>query len=196
MVDGRRASSIGAAALSTTTTTKSVADGERSSVLLANAVHHRSDAYTSAVALVAILGTWAFPALPLDPLGGILVALVILKQGADLFAGAFGELTDAGVTPRTHSQLLKALGPLVEELDELKGVDEVKAMRSGALLFVDVRARVSTNLTVGSTSMLEQRIKDSLVAVRKDVFEVRVRFVPVDEDGDSEKVEEGKQEEC
>ena len=52
--------------------TKKVADDERSSVLLANAIHHRSDAYSSAVALVAILGTWWFPALPLDPLGGTL----------------------------------------------------------------------------------------------------------------------------
>lgn len=50
--------------------TKKVADEERSSVLLANAIHHRSDAYSSAVAFVAILGTWLFPTLPLDPLGG------------------------------------------------------------------------------------------------------------------------------
>lgn len=50
--------------------TKKVAEEERSRVLLANAVHHRSDAYTSMVALCAILGTWWFPALPLDPLGG------------------------------------------------------------------------------------------------------------------------------
>ncbi|PSR73905.1 hypothetical protein PHLCEN_2v10263 [Hermanssonia centrifuga] len=50
--------------------TKKVADEESSSVLLANAVHHRSDAYSSLVALVAILGTWWFPSLPLDPIGG------------------------------------------------------------------------------------------------------------------------------
>jgi divalent metal cation (Fe/Co/Zn/Cd) transporter len=50
--------------------TKKVADEERSSVLFANAVHHRSDAYSSLVALIAILGTWIFPKLPLDPIGG------------------------------------------------------------------------------------------------------------------------------
>jgi divalent metal cation (Fe/Co/Zn/Cd) transporter len=50
--------------------TKKVADEERSSVLLANAIHHRSDAYSSMVALVAILGNWYLPALPLDPIGG------------------------------------------------------------------------------------------------------------------------------
>ena len=50
--------------------TKVVADEEKSPVLLANAVHHRSDAYSSLVALVAILGTWFFPSIPLDPIGG------------------------------------------------------------------------------------------------------------------------------
>jgi divalent metal cation (Fe/Co/Zn/Cd) transporter len=50
--------------------TKKVADEERSPVLLANAIHHRSDAYSSIVALFAILGSWFFPALPLDPIGG------------------------------------------------------------------------------------------------------------------------------
>ena len=50
--------------------TKVVADEEKSPVLLANAIHHRSDAYSSVVAFFAILGTWFFPAFPLDPIGG------------------------------------------------------------------------------------------------------------------------------
>ena len=51
--------------------TKSVADDENSPVLLANAIHHRSDAYSSFVALFAILGSWLYPQLPLDPIGGM-----------------------------------------------------------------------------------------------------------------------------
>lgn len=50
--------------------TKTVADEEKSTVLLANAIHHRSDAYSSLVAFFAIIGTWFFPAFPLDPIGG------------------------------------------------------------------------------------------------------------------------------
>ena len=50
--------------------TKAVADEEKSPVLLANAIHHRSDAYSSLVAFLAILGSLVFPAIPLDPIGG------------------------------------------------------------------------------------------------------------------------------
>ncbi len=50
--------------------TRKVAEQESSPVLLANAYHHRSDAYSSVVALIAILGSGMFPTLPLDPIGG------------------------------------------------------------------------------------------------------------------------------
>jgi divalent metal cation (Fe/Co/Zn/Cd) transporter len=63
--------------------TRKVADQENSPVLLANAYHHRSDAYSSVVALVAILGSGWFPALPLDPIGG---AYIFTHSSASFFA--------------------------------------------------------------------------------------------------------------
>lgn len=41
------------------------------------------------------------------------MSLVILRQGIVLFAGAFGELTDRGVSPRTQRILTRALSPLL-----------------------------------------------------------------------------------
>ncbi|KAG5730584.1 hypothetical protein E4T56_gene21026 [Termitomyces sp. T112] len=70
--------------------TKVVADKEKSPVLLANTIHHRSDTYSSLVAFFAIIGTWLFPALPLDPFGGLLVSFIILRQGLDLLSGQPG----------------------------------------------------------------------------------------------------------
>lgn len=50
--------------------TKRVADEQSSSVLMANALHHRSDAYSSIVTVVAIIGTLLIKGAPFDPLGG------------------------------------------------------------------------------------------------------------------------------
>ncbi|KAL5528030.1 MMT2 [Sanghuangporus sanghuang] len=175
--------------------TKRVATLEASGVLLANAVHHRADAYTSFVALVAILSSSAFPAVPLDPIGGVLVAMVILRQGLGLFWGSFGELTDAGVKPRTREALAAALLPLVSsEEGPLRGIQDLRALRAGALLFVDLKARVSPELTVAETARLEGRIADALKSVRKEIAEVRVRFVPADDDADGDEKEEGEHE--
>lgn len=63
--------------------TLKVAKETHSNVLLANAFHHRSDSFGSLVALGAIAGSWAgFPVL--DPIGGLLVSGMILKNGFDV----------------------------------------------------------------------------------------------------------------
>ncbi|TDL26148.1 hypothetical protein BD410DRAFT_784193 [Rickenella mellea] len=169
--------------------TKRVADDERSSVLLANAIHHRSDAYSSLVALVAILGTWYFPTLPLDPIGGLVVSLVILRQGIALLGGAFGELTDAGVSVKTHRSLERALAPLLASSTSaaaepnVHAIRDLRAMRSGALMFVDLTVYVPPQLSVHDASALEGRVRDTLVKARKEIYEVRIKFLPADDDG-------------
>jgi len=171
--------------------TKNVADVERSPVLLANAIHHRSDAYSSIVALFAILGTSLFPALPLDPIGGLLVSIVILRQGLSLLAGAWGELTDAGVSPKTQQSLTQILNPLIvssfpssssqPHLDRtLLGIRQLRARRAGSLMFVDLTADVSGMLNIHEASSLEHRITQTLKNARKEVTDVRVSFNPVD----------------
>ena len=56
--------------------TRKVVDEENSPMLLTNECHHRRDAYSSAVALIAIPGSGWFPALPLDPIGGAYIFAV------------------------------------------------------------------------------------------------------------------------
>lgn len=169
--------------------TKKVADEEHSPVLYANAVHHRSDAYSSIVALVAILGSWLYPTLPLDPFGGMVVAIVILQQGYALLKGAFAELTDAGVSNRTRESLWRALDPLLPEqvgsspgktTTQLIAIRQLRAKRAGSLIFVDLTVDVPNASTVGDMSEVEQQITNKLKEARGEVSEVRIRFCPVD----------------
>ncbi|KAF9244927.1 cation efflux protein, partial [Melanogaster broomeanus] len=176
--------------------TKKVADEEHSPVLYANAIHHRSDAYSSLVALFAILGSSIFPALPLDPIGGLLVSLVILRQGLGLFAGAFAELTDAGISKSSHDKLLRALDPLLSygvTTDHshsngsstrhpcLLAIRELRAKRAGSLITVDLAVDVPSTTSVLDTSELEEKIIELLKTAKKGISEVRVKFHPVDD---------------
>jgi divalent metal cation (Fe/Co/Zn/Cd) transporter len=64
-----------------------------SSVLVANAWHHRTDAFSSVIALVGTGGAaLGFPFL--DPVGGLLVAGMIIKVAVDVGSGAAYSLTD------------------------------------------------------------------------------------------------------
>ncbi|KAF4563379.1 hypothetical protein EYR36_003822 [Pleurotus pulmonarius] len=166
--------------------TKKVADEERSPVLQANAIHHRSDAYSSVVALVAILGSWLIPALPLDPIGGLIVAIVILRQGLGLLGGAWGDLTDASVSSRTRQSLFKTLDPLISTSNSttsdpfLLAIRQIRARRSGSLMFVDLKVDVPGGLTIHESSSLEMKISQTLMKARKEIAEVNVQFRPID----------------
>ncbi|KAL1748828.1 cation efflux protein [Schizophyllum fasciatum] len=165
--------------------TKKVALEEQSPVLLANAVHHRSDVYGSAVALFAILGSWVWPALPLDPLGGLLVSVVILKQGFDLLIGSWNDLIDRGVSSSTRTSLRKSLEPLVvsratadPEIAALLDVKDIRARRAGSVMYVDLTAVVPGSTTISGAATLEYKISDTLRKAKKEITDVRVRFEP------------------
>lgn len=176
--------------------TKKVADNERSPVLFANALHHRSDMYGSLVALVAILGTWYWPSLPLDQLGGILVSWLILQQGWGITMTSFRQLTDHGVSPSTRSSLIRALDPLLVRphsasdtlsrqaptAEQILGIKDLRATRAGAQMFVDLTARVPSTLSVADASTLEGKIARTLKDAKKEITEVRVRFEPDDKE--------------
>ena len=110
---------------------------------------------------------------------------------------ALRQLTDAGVSPKTRAVLLDALLPLLPppsshghsavtqprpSMDALLRVSDLRAMRTGANMFVDLTAHVPADLRVADAAALEEHIREALVAVRKDVKEVRVRFHPVSKD--------------
>ncbi|KAH6914065.1 mitochondrial iron ion transporter [Coprinopsis sp. MPI-PUGE-AT-0042] len=168
--------------------TKVVADEEKSPVLLANAIHHRSDAYSSLVAFFAILGTWLFPAFPLDPIGGLIVSVVIFQQGFSLLKGAWGDLTDASVSPKTRRSIEDILLPLIAKADSsgafpssettLLDVSHVRCRRAGSQLFVDLTAVVPTGATVDQIHDLDTTIQQTLKASKKEIAEIRIKFEP------------------
>ena len=137
------------------------------------------------------------------------MSLVILRQGIMLFTGAFGELTDRGVSPRTQRILTRALNPLlpapptsVEPTTEdshprshshphshqapsssaLLGIRDLRAMRAGATMFVDVVADVSPTMTMCDAAVVERNITEKLKSVRREISEVRVKFNVIEEE--------------
>ena len=64
----------------------------------------------------------------------------------------------------------------------LMAVSDVRAMRTGANMFVDLTAHVPRTLSVADAEAVERAIREALVRARRDVKEVRVRFRGVRED--------------
>ena len=160
--------------------TLKIAREENSSVLEANALHHRSDSLSSAVTFLAIGGSWlGFPVL--DPLGGLLVAGLIGKQGADLLIGALGELSDRGVEPETLQTFDAAIVEVQKEYKNLlMGWKDLRAVKSGVSTFADVTLQLPTDATLQQASKVEAAVRDAITKSIKGVKEVRIRLVTVD----------------
>lgn len=99
-----------------------VATEVRSSTLAANAWHHRTDALSSVVALVGIVGA-ACGAPILDPLAGVLVSGLILKEGCHIGVDALKQLTDTQAAGEVLEQVAAAAQAEVEVLglSDLRG---------------------------------------------------------------------------
>ncbi|SJX60183.1 related to MMT1-Mitochondrial iron transport protein [Sporisorium reilianum f. sp. reilianum] len=159
--------------------TLKIAREENSSVLEANALHHRSDSLSSAVTFLAIGGSYlGFPVL--DPLGGLLVAGLIGKQGADLLIAALAELSDRGVDPETLQRFDAAIVDVQKRLPMLLGWKDLRAVKSGVSVFADVTLQLPNDATLLQAGEVEMAVRDAIKSSIKGVKEVRVRLVTVD----------------
>ncbi|KNZ58354.1 uncharacterized protein VP01_1946g8 [Puccinia sorghi] len=119
-----------------------VGKAEDSKVLMANALHHRSDAFSSFVALLAIVGSW-YGLTILDPIGGFIVCSMILRSGLAIGKGSFEELldkrTDVYLDRDVENLLLSNLSKLEQSKFKLT-VEEVKHLKIGpkALVFLEL----------------------------------------------------------
>eukprot|EP00392_Amoebophrya_sp_AT5.2_P015755 g15971.t1 len=119
-------------------------------VLASFTVKEALDALSSAVAGVGIVG--AYLHYPLcDPLGGVLVAGMVFRQGAEMLEESAME----GLTRLT-------LGASQDVL----AVDDLKVRRAGSNLLVDVHVAVCDKLTLSGfqnvSNLVKKRIKESV----------------------------------
>ncbi|PWN27384.1 cation efflux protein [Jaminaea rosea] len=157
--------------------TLKVAKDENSSVLEANALHHRSDSLSSGVTFLAIGGSWM--GLPiLDPLGGLLVAGLIGKQGFDLLVSALAELSDRGVDVDVLQGFEEAVRGVQSEDGRLKRWTDLRAIKSGVSTFIDITLVMEGRVTLIEAREVEDKIREALVDAHKGVKEVRVHFAP------------------
>ncbi|WWC72424.1 uncharacterized protein I206_106386 [Kwoniella pini CBS 10737] len=160
--------------------TNKVAAQEHSPVLKANALHHRADALTSLVALTSILGSSFGGYHFLDPLGGIAVSFFILQQGLSLSRTAFFELLDAGVDASTKERYFSIADDLVDGKDLLE-IRNVRGVKSGGQTVLDLTITVPPTMSVHNSHAVEQRVREAIMNVRREVREVKIHVHGLEE---------------
>lgn len=160
-----------------------VAKERRSSVLASNAVHHRVDSLTSIVALVAIGGSHIIEgATWLDPVGGLLVSLMVIQAGFGNTVSAVYELCDKGIDDEVKTTVKKAATKALTTNEVV--VREVQGVKAGQNYLLDVELAVPKTWSLENTRAIEDAVRERIGAKVRGARRVRIRFVPQQDSSD------------
>jgi cation diffusion facilitator family transporter len=120
-----------------------VAKQVKSSMLVANAWHARSDAASSLVVAIGIIGNLlGYPIL--DPIAALFVGLMIGKMGWKFGSSAFHDLMDRSA----DEQEVIAITETLMQTPGVLGVHDVRTRKMGDMILVDAHIEVDAYLTV------------------------------------------------
>lgn len=159
----------------------------KSSILASNAVHHRIDSLTSIVALVAIGGSHIFTGTTwLDPVGGLIVSMMVIKAGWANTGAALLELADVGVDEDIKTSVRKAATTALDKVNlhpnskegDMARVRDVQGVKAGQNFLMDVELVVPSSWTIQEARHTEDLVRERVGSTVRGVRRVKVRFVP------------------
>ncbi|MBL9202465.1 MAG: cation transporter [Opitutaceae bacterium] len=141
-----------------------VAAGEEtgSTALGAEALHHWSDAMTSAAAFVGIsIALWGGEGWETaDDWAALFACVIVAFNGAGMVGKALGEMMDTAVSADFEAEV-RAIALAVPGV---RALDKVRVRKSGLSHLVDIQVRVDGDLTVREGHDIAHAVKDALVA--------------------------------
>ena len=152
-----------------------------SQAVVANAWHHRSDAFSSIGTALGIGGAiflgedWRI----LDPIAAFVVRLFILKVSVELLKSSVDELTESSLPEDVEVEI----GELVAQVPEVSGLHNLRTRRIGNHYAIEMHVRMDGNL-----SLFEAHCKSSYIErLLKDKFgadtHVGIHVEPIKKDG-------------
>jgi cation diffusion facilitator family transporter len=121
----------------------SVAKRVKSSMLVANAWHARSDAASSLVVAIGIIGNLAgYPIL--DPIAALIVGFMVTRMGWEFSWSAMHDLMDRAV----DEQEVAAIRETLAQTPGVSGVHDIRTRKMGDMIVVDAHLEVDANISV------------------------------------------------
>lgn len=144
-----------------------------SSALMADAWHHRSDAFSSVGALAGIaFARFGFPVM--DSLASLVIFAFIAKAAYDIFMDAVDKMVDHACDDETEAQMRAC----VAEEPEVKGIDLLQTRVFGNKIYVDVEIRVNGSYTLWEAHGIAECVHDRIEKEFPKVKHIMVHVNP------------------
>lgn len=147
-----------------------------SPAVVANAWHHRSDAFSSIGSLVGIAGAiflgdrWVI----LDPLVCCCISIAILVVAVRMAGPSLKELMDASLPEDVEKEIVA----LAMSVDGVRNVHELKTRRNGISIIIEAHMVVDPNITVEKAHDIVTAVEDVLRQRYGDGTQISIHIEP------------------
>ena len=149
----------------------------RSNMLRANAWHSRSDAISSIVVMIGIIGTMQGLDY-LDAVAAVVVGVMVAKIAWDLSWHSARELIDTALDEAE----VQALREEIRAVPGVKALHMLRTRRSGGDVLVDVHIQVAPEVSVSEGHQIGERVRHGLLSRHDEVCDVTVHIDPEDDE--------------
>ena len=147
-----------------------------SSALMADAWHHRSDAFSSVGALIGIGGAMiGYPVM--DAVASLVIFVFIAKAAFEIFKDAMGKMVDRACDEEMEQSLFNC----AMEHEEVKGVDMLQTRIFGNKIYVDIEILVDGSYTLQKAHEIAEEVHDKIEQNFPKVKHIMVHVNPTKE---------------
>ncbi len=144
-----------------------------SSALMADAWHHRSDAFSSIGALIGILGArLGYPIM--DSIASLVIFVFIVKAAYDIFKDAIDKMVDHACDEVTENKLRQ----LVEQNQNVMHIDLLQTRIFGNKIYVDIEIALDGTLTLQEAHGIAEKVHDDIESYFPKVKHIMVHVNP------------------
>lgn len=145
-----------------------------SSALMADAWHHRSDAFSSIGALIGIGGArLGFPIM--DSIASLVIFVFIAKAAFDIFKDAINKMVDHSCDEETEKQIYDC----VLKNEYVMGIDLLQTRIFGNKIYVDLEIQADSSCTLQEAHNIAEAVHDDIEQNFPKVKHIMVHVNPI-----------------
>lgn len=144
-----------------------------SPAFMADAWHHRSDAFSSIGSLIGIAGAMlGYPVM--DSIASVVICLFILKVSYDILKDAIAKMMDTSC----GEDYEKALAAYVAAQEDVVRVDTLRSRMFGNKTYIELAIQVDGSLPLREAHAIAERVHDNVEARFSDIKHITIHLNP------------------
>lgn len=152
-----------------------------SSVFMADAWHHRTDAISSVGALIGIAFSMAGYAI-MDTIASIIICLFILKASVDIIKDTINKMTDHAFSPEDKRHIEE----YIRSEEGVLGIDLLRTRLFGNRIYVEAEIIVWGDMSLRDAHAIAERVHDGLEKSFPKIKHIMIHVNPSEEDADEQ----------